>query len=182
MNKEIKGYQEIIEAAKKVDVASSPFLATRVMASLSTVQRKDRSLFVWKSFSGLMAAFAIAFAVLLFSPESSVKQALVAKINRPVVVRIETQELKAMNSDIVVAEVELPEGVFFESKKYPKLALERSLRLNMALDTKQPYLPVMIRGEHAGVKTIQVKFLDKDRKVVSVKKVPIEFKDNPQSL
>lgn len=181
MNKKM-GYEEIMEAAKKVEVVSSPFLATRVMASLSTIERKDRSLLVWRSFSGLMAAFAIVFAVLLFSPESAVKQSLVAKINKPVVVRIETQQLREMDSEIVLAQVDLPEGVFFESKKYPQLSLERSLRLNVALDTKQAYLPVLIRSEHKGVKTIQVKFLDKDQKVVSVKMVPIEFEDNPQAL
>src|SRR5687768_8150976 len=181
-NKRIEQYQGIMQAAKRVQVESSPFLKTRVMAAVDQLRVKDRSIFRWKIASGLLGAVATYMVVATFMTAEPTAKFLTAQLDRPVVVRIETEALKVLHADVTRAVVELPEGVYFESKKYPELASKRTVNLNLLAMGDQPYLPVLVRGKATGVKTLTVKFINADEEIVAERSVPVNFVNDSRGM
>jgi hypothetical protein len=88
-------------------------------------------------------------------------------------------EVKELNSEaIAYAEIKLPEGVSFYSKKFPEYSRKRVIRLNWEYAVQDDRVSFVMRGSEVGKKVIDVTFFGYDQNIISKKKIRVLFKEN----
>ena len=176
----IKAYSELMLLARTVNVEASPFLKTRVMARIKESQKRNGALKLWKILSGGLATLSAVLLVLLVSPlnRHTEDTALNAQVGKTVVLRIDADDVLMSIQDVTFAEVELPDGMKFESKRFPQVAQQNTLRLRLENSQQQlGYLPIPIRAHSDGIKTVQIRYLNSEYAVVAIRSVPVNFKN-----
>lgn len=166
----MKKVQQILESAKNVNLpTSAPFMKTRVLAILEERKNAKKMLF-WK-WIGFLSPVASVVAFVLFTYVST--PTFTADIMQPVMVKVELKQ--ASDIEVAFAEIELPEGVFFYSAKFPELKDKRSIRVAWSA-LKANELPLVVSSNHTGKKTIQINLKGQDENKVGEKKIQILFK------
>lgn len=174
----LEQYQDIMMAAQRTHVDSSPFLKTRVLSHLDELSRKEKSLFKWKLTALGMASLCLVLVFSILTKKNTPLQAsLQAQVDQAVIVRIETEALRNSNKNLAQAVVELPDGVIFFSKKHPQLSEKREISLNLNAIGENSYLPIPIKGMDLGTKHLIVKFYDQNKELIEVRSVSLNFKE-----
>jgi hypothetical protein len=161
----------ILEPAKRVRFEVPPYLGPRVLANLpDPIARK---LTVWRWATGVSTAFGLVMAALVVlkpAPES----ATVKSIEQSYVINVDFEDLKIRG--IEHAEVVLPDGVRFVSRKHIHIPRLRTLKIALGgLDDTIKNIPVVVESDHEGRENIGIR-LFKDGTVVAEKFVSIDFR------
>jgi hypothetical protein len=168
--------KEVFAKARSQKLEASPFLETRVVARVQEAGRKASRLMIWKTFSALCAAAGlavVAFRVGLPTGANGQSATFAARVNEGLVVRVEFQKFD--RERIAFAEIDLPPGVFFYSKKNPGLREKRTLMIAWDKSNPKPYFPFAIEGKDTGSRVVYVRFLDENYGVVGERKLDIRF-------
>jgi hypothetical protein len=83
-------------------------------------------------------------------------------------------ELKDLDRGTNFASIELPEGVYFYSEKFPEVRNERKLEFAFQ-SIKSTQLPFVIHSDSKGEKEITLTFFDKEKKIITHKTIHIRF-------
>ena len=166
---DVKG---VFDQLSQVPLRANPYLATRVMTELQA-RNRNRGLRFWKTLavgsSAVSAALVVAFVMLsLRGP------AFEAFVDRPFVVKMEVTDLR--NHPIAKAEIQLPDGVYFDLDQFPELRNERSLTLRWRNQGTSEFIPFVLTSNVEGVKRVTVKFYDEQDNYVGEKSVDIKLR------
>jgi len=164
--------------ARKTFFKTSPYLKTRVLANLRVRnQHKKRvSLWRWVALSASSLALVGFISVAWLSRKATISEnTFQAQTETPFAVRVEVAALSDQAIEFI--EVELPEGVYFHSKKHPAIREQRTLVVHWSPERSQKrFFPFVISSEKTGVSVVKVKFMGADQKPISHKMVKIDFR------
>lgn len=162
--------QGLFSEVRKADFSAPPFLKTRVMAQLRESRSMKRSLFFYKALSSVALAALVAVSVISLRPGSPVSENV---MNQVYVIHVDfNQDDQAR---VAKAEVELPEGVQFESKR-PEVRELRRMKLPVSVSAVgRGKLPFVLSSKDAGEKFIRVKLLDHEDRVVREQTMKFRF-------
>lgn len=167
--------KQIFAGLRQTDLGKAPLgLKTRVLAELRE-RRATRKARFWKWAAILSPVTSAAVAAVVWLGLQQQPSAFEAAVNRNILVKIEVADLRS--EQIAFAEIELPDGVRFESSTYPELREKRSLVLAWSGSLEQASLPLVVRASDTGLKSVKVRFLNKERQTVEEKTVKIRFTD-----
>lgn len=128
---------------------------------------------VWKRFGWISSSIACGLVLwIMFFTNGFMK----ATVGTPLLVNVEVSELK--DAQIAYAEIELPAGVSFFSKRFPELSGQRVLVMNWQIAVQNSHLPFVVQGGQAGKRVIVVTFYDSDRQVIARKEVKVRFENH----
>jgi hypothetical protein len=116
----------------------------------------------------------MVFVVSLTFFHAAPKDTYSALTGKPFVVRLELEQLRREHVDY--ASIELPAGVYFHSDKYPDIKTQNRLEVAVAELGDLEKLPFVIRSDDGGTKQITISLFDKNKKLISEKKLGIIFK------
>ncbi|MCM2276690.1 MAG: hypothetical protein NDJ89_01280 [Oligoflexia bacterium] len=153
---------------------ASPFMKTRVMARLREEERAKAGWSLstfWKP--ALASSAAAALLVIVWNGREAQGPVFPATAGQPVAVKVEMPEKSARK--VVFAQVELPRGVRFYSKSFPAIGEKTSLDLAWKESPAPSALPIIVKAEEKGIKTVKVKFFDDDRKLIGERQLKINF-------
>ncbi|HLE10358.1 MAG: hypothetical protein A2504_04325 [Bdellovibrionales bacterium RIFOXYD12_FULL_39_22] len=148
-----------------------PYMKTRILARFREKKQKTGGvLMLWKqiALSGAALAIVIVFGLRFFADDF-----IRANLNTPLAVKVEIGELKKAN--VAYAEIVLPDGVVFYSKKFPELNKESSLVLDWEVAVRNGHLPFIIEGIGEGNKVIVLKFYDLSNRLIAEKTLKVSF-------
>lgn len=143
----------------------SPYFAARVAAQTGAVKSKELIFMRWIAAVSFSAVVALV-AYIQLSPKPDVLFTY-----QPYVIQVDfnADEIKLADS----AEVELPEGVRFESKNESVKAL-RSLRLPLT-NVKDGKLPFVVVSEREGQIPLRILMYNSDNQLVQTKTLTLNF-------
>ncbi len=159
---------EILKTLKSVELNPSPYMKTRVLAHVRE-RAHARKVRIWKWF-GILSPIASMMIVagFFYLTQPNFK----AEINQPILVSVEVKQVNTLHAEL--AEISLPDGVFFYSKKYPELKEKRTLTVS-AEAFANGSLPLVIKSENTGKKSIKVQFKDNNNQIIGEKVIQIKF-------
>jgi hypothetical protein len=166
----------LFQKAREIELEPSPYFETRVLASCRLFQRQQSHIMKWRFF-GLVSSCAAALLLILFLSQTE-NGVFKANIHKAVAVRVTVEQ--APDQMVAFAQVDLPEGVYFYSKRYPGLREQRRMRLPAELFSKQKELPFVVMAENSGKKTVRVSFFDSNDNFLYDKRFNINFIDQTQ--
>lgn len=163
--------QAIFSEVRSKDFSAPPFMKTRVLAHVREVQMQRKQLFFWKALSSF--AVAALVVVSLVTVQMSQKSTPDIVTNQVYVIHVDfNQDDQAR---VAQAEVELPEGVHFESKR-PEIRNLRKLKLPVNIGAiGRAKLPFVLSSTSAGEKAIKVRLLDDGDQVVREQVMSFKF-------
>lgn len=166
--------KELLKPAIEAQFQSPPFLKSRIIARLSPPSRSTFGRWSWVATATVAMALVWILTNLNFSPTN-------VKVEpKPYVIHIDPQQLKAKNID--QAEVFLPDGVKFVSKRHAEVTLLRSLSVSLAnIENSITNIPFVVEAERPGRKEIQINFF-RQGQIVEKKIVNIEFHKNTAEI
>ncbi|MCM2321998.1 MAG: hypothetical protein NDJ90_01920 [Oligoflexia bacterium] len=157
----------------------SPFLKTRVLAELRE-QRRQRSVrsvwALWKPALGFSAAAALM--LVLWTGREARGPVFPATAGQPVAVKVDMKEWGGQK--VASAKVELPRGVRFYSRSFPAIEQKSTLDLAWKEDGAPGALPIVVKADENGLKTVRVKFFDEGKKLVGERLLKIRFEQVDQ--
>jgi hypothetical protein len=167
--------KRILSAARELSPEPSPYLRTRVLATLRE-RAQQQSLWKWKAIAFLSPALSLVLAAAFFwvGTQRSTSELYSARVNERVLVRVEIERLQT--EGVRFAEVELPAGVSFYSERYPDLKDKRTLTVALSPDMDISHLPVVIQSGSEGSKKIKIRFLNEGQATVREREITIRFK------
>lgn len=160
--------KKILSALSNQNTEAPPYIKSRVLSTLKSNQHARQMKF-WKWF-GILSPTVSAIAIGVFFVFSS--PVFEAETNQPVMVKVELKKMSELQVEF--AEIELPEGVYFYSSKFPEIRSQRKVRVaaNVILSDE---LPLVIKSEVKGKQTIKVQFLNQSGSKVGEKSILIKF-------
>lgn len=170
--KEAEEVQKILNRLQSVSFQADPHLEMRVLARLGE-RRKKKLLFYWwrnlaiGGFTCSAAMVALLLIVLFRTTEYE------AFVYQPFVVRIEVSDLKKVV--IARAQIELPEGVYFDIDEYPELRNQRLLTVYWKNQGENHLFPMVLKATEEGTKAVLIRFFDEHNAVVAEKVVSIKL-------
>lgn len=154
---------------------ATPYLETRVMARLRERYLQRQKLRFWQRVgaTSLGVALVLAMVISLQINSPAFHKGIAGKAT---LVQVEVSDFRS--EGVAYAEVVLPDGVVFYSKKYPNLVTQRKLKVQWQETLAN--LPFVIRGDETGKHYIKVRFFDTSGAVVAEREVGIEFEQPEQ--
>lgn len=165
----------LLRGLRQEKLEPSPYLKTRVMAQVREASVPRLSLSAL--FRGVAVASTLVIAAVVGLWQfSSPDESFQASAHQPVAVRLDIKDLQ--NQKISRASVELPKGVQFFSKRFPKIQEQDVLQLSFNEEQANPMpaaLPIVIQAGEAGMKSVKVRFFNQDNRMVAEKTLKIRF-------
>lgn len=163
--------RRLFDAADEALPEPSPFLKTRILASLMEAETRA-TLRRWRRWAILspLAAAALVLCILVYRPAE-----FRAPVNTNILIRVEVEELRG--SAVAYAEIELPDGVTFYSEKYPELKKARAIRLAWLDGYEADTLPIVVQASMPGLKPVKFRFLDRDGALLEERTLRIDFRN-----
>jgi hypothetical protein len=171
INEQENRIKALFEQARGLTYEPSPYLETRVLAELRERKHRHSSLLFWKQVA--LAASTACLALFIYVTFFTGNGAYNAQVNQAVAVRIEL--VKTLSSEIALAQIDLPEGVRFYSRRHPELQDQRQLTVAWESLKGKSHLPFVVKADTAGIRTVRVSFYDRNHVVVTTKTLKINF-------
>jgi hypothetical protein len=157
--------------ARSVKMAPSPYMQTQILAELRASTQKSEQ-FLWYRRLALLCT-PILMAVIFWSAQKT-QEIYLAPAHQAVAIKVDVKVADGV--EIAMAEIELPEGVRFNSATHPEINSQRILTLQWKSDSsKLTKLPFAVKSEDLGVKTIKVKFYDQKSHLNQEQLVQVKF-------
>ncbi len=163
-------FEHLYKELRKEPIQAPDFVESQILARLRERQASRGRLVLWR-----FAAFALTILLVslgIFQLQQS-QDGFEVEVNKPYAVRVPLTELNV--SEFAEAEIELPEGVYFYSKTMEDLNTMQSLRVAWDDSFDREFIPFVIKSNIEGTKEVLVKFYSEDNKVLSQKKVKLQF-------
>lgn len=171
LNDNSSSLQDLFADLRKVEISAPVFMKTRVLAQLREARSLRSKLFFWKAISTF--AMTALVVVLLVTFNLSRQPSPVVVANQVYVIHIDFNQDD--QTRVAQAEVELPEGVQFESKR-PEIRGLRKLKLPVTIGgVGRAKLPFVLSSASAGEKEIQVRLLDSDNQLIRKQVMKFKF-------
>jgi hypothetical protein len=164
--------QALFRKASAEPLDEPEFLKTRVLAELRGRRRGAGKARFWQTCAMATSLLSVLFMLRLVT--ASRDQVYTASVGQPFAVRVEMEELRGKGVDS--ATIELPSGVRFYSEQYPEIGQMNHLEVAVDDSNNRTHLPFVIQGDGRGVKQITLRFFDKDKHQVAVRKLSIRFR------
>ena len=151
----------------------SPFMKRRILANLDKEPRKRFSeVWFWRFVSGV--SLTVAAMAMIFNMRSVQQDENSLVAMKPYVIHVDLtgQPLEQAR----IAEVELPEGVHFVSKKHPEVSKMRKMRLPVPAATEgRSRLPFVVSSDRPGTQEVVLKILDENDQVIQTRRLTVNF-------
>ena len=152
----------------------SPFMKRRILANLDKEPRKGFSeVWFWRFVSGV--SLTVAAMAMIFNMRQVQQQddaGLVAM--KPYVIHVDLSGQPLEQARI--AQIELPEGVHFVSKKHPEVSKMRSMRMPVpAASSGRSRLPFVVSSDRPGTQEVVLKILDENDQVIQTRTLTVSF-------
>lgn len=162
--------KDIFDSLKRDKVTPHPFLKTRVLATSRDLMRAKKKIFYWK----FISIFSMACLVLSLFYHTKISQTPTIALNEPYVIHMHFSEEEA--SFVAFAEIDLPKGVSFHSKRNPQIREARKLRLPVRISSDgRTKLPFVVVANGKGTKKIHVRLFDWDNNPIKEDFIKVSF-------
>jgi len=166
--------QGIFKKVKQIPLDTPLYMSQRTLARLEARESKG-PVFWWRSLalasSTLCIVLVLFFSVSYFTGKGHTS--FRAFINKPVAIKI---EMKNISQEAVhLAEIKLPDGVTFYSKRYPDMIKLRNLQLVLEGAFRQSELPFVVQSDRAGIKEVEIRFYNKDKVLIASETIEVHF-------
>ncbi len=166
--------KDLFQAVKEAEVEPSPYLRTRVLASVRRSQNPLLRFNFWKTLSTVSTLALVLVSTYTLSLLKKTEPAVIAQQSYVIHVNFSEDDL----TRVVKAEVVLPEGVGFVSKKGLTDG-KKSLRLPIDIKSAgRGKLPFVVTATAGGEKQILVRLLDEQDHLVREQYLNFKFAQN----
>lgn len=173
-NSDFAQIKSLFQAAKDNDLEPSPYLRTRVLASLRTRQNSFLRINSWKILSAVSTLALVLVSTYTLNLQRRAEPTVVAQQSYVIHVNFSEDDLNR----VVKAEVVLPEGVGFVSKKGLTDG-KKSLRLPIDIKSAgRGKLPFVVTSTVGGEQKILVRLLDEQNHLVREQYLKFKFAEN----
>ena len=175
----LDGAHQGLKALRSLRMEPSPFLVPRVIAELGAreneAKKSPRFSGLFTIFTSVAATTAVLSLILLFGGYLKPISEHPFTVGQVYMIRVDLRSIDL--KDVAFAEINLDgDNVEFSSRDFQDVMHDKKLTLNIDSLSGKSYLPVVIRGTHAGNAGMAVSFIDKNHRLVSAKTIALNFK------
>ena len=162
--------KQAFEKARTQDAVVPRFFETRILASVREQQQLRKGILFWRAATAACALGLAAVSAFFFRGET---RDFEIALGTPVVVHVALEKVPR-DGTIASAQIDLPPGVTFYSKLHPERSAQTVLRL--ALQDGIKSFPFAVRASDPGKRSVYVRLLDQQGKLVSEKVIHLDVK------